>query len=92
MTITSFRTWSMSPHRRYAVALLRSLTFVAVAAFHVSLSLGAPVGDAVPGGHATTVNGALSPPYRWAAAGQAAVLLMMAWLLLGRGPVSYPRE
>jgi hypothetical protein len=42
MTITSARTWSMSPRRRYAVALLGSLTFVAVTAFQVSLGLGAP--------------------------------------------------
>lgn len=37
------------------------------------------------GGHAATVNGVLTPAYRWAAAGQAALLLLMAWLLLGRG-------
>ncbi|MGB3684618.1 MAG: hypothetical protein WA991_02205 [Ornithinimicrobium sp.] len=42
-------------------------------------------GDAVMGGHAATVNGVLTPAYRWAAAGQAALLLLMAWLLLGRG-------
>lgn len=79
----------MPPRRLHAVALLGSLPLVGVAACQVGLGLGlgAPYGDAVLGGHATTVDGVLAPPYRWAATGQAALLLAMAWLLLDRGGV-----
>ncbi len=81
MPITNVHTRSMSPRSVHAVALLGSVPLVGVAVFQVSLGLGAPYGDAVLGGHAATVDGALTPPLRWAAAGQAALLLAMAWLL-----------
>ncbi len=42
MKIASSRTWSTSPRRRYAAALLGALTFVAVTTFQVSLGLGPP--------------------------------------------------
>ncbi len=58
-----------------------------VAAFQVTLWRGAPYGDAVLGGRAATVGGVLTGPYRWAALGQAGLLLAMAVLLLGRGGV-----
>ena len=71
MSITNFHTRSMPPRRLHAVALLGALPLVGVAAFQVGLWLGAPYGDAVLGGRATTVDGVLAPPYRWAAAGPA---------------------
>ncbi len=67
------------------LALLGALPLTAVAAFQVALWLGAPYGDAVLGGRAETVDGALSSPYRWAALGQAGLAGAMAWLLLARG-------
>ncbi len=85
MRITRVGTRSLSPRRRRTIALLGSLPLVAVSAFQVALWLGAPYGGAVLGGRAATVDGALTVPYRWAAAGQAGLLLAMAWVLLGRG-------
>jgi hypothetical protein len=82
---SSFLAEALHPRRRRAVALLGSVPLVAVAGFQVALARGAPYGDTVMGGRATTVDGVLTAPYRRAAVGQAAVLLGMAWVVLGRG-------
>ena len=76
---------SLSPRRLRTVAMVGSLPLIAVAAFQIALGLGAPYGDAVLGGHAETVDAVLTGPYRWAAVGQAGLLLGLAGLLLGRG-------
>ena len=75
----------LSPRRRRAVALLGSAPLVGAAGFQVALARGAPHGDAVWGGRAPTVDGVLTPLYRVAAVGQGAVLVAMAWVVLGRG-------
>ena len=82
---STFLDRGLPPHRRRAVAVAGSVPLVAVAGFQVALARGAPYGNAVMGGRAPTVDGALTPAYRGAAAAQAAVLLGMAGLVLGRG-------
>jgi hypothetical protein len=64
---------------------------VGVAGFQSALALGLPLGDAVFGGRAPTVNGVLTAPFRLLAVAQALVLLAVAWLLLVRaGVVTHP--
>ena len=84
MTITTVSA-RLTSRRRRAAAIVGALPLAVVAAFQVALWLGAPYGDAVLGGRAQTTDGTLTAPLRWAALGQAGVLLAMAWALLGRG-------
>jgi hypothetical protein len=58
-----------------------------VAAFQLALAAGAPLGDAVLGGNATTHEGVLSASFRALAAVQSLFLLLMGWVLLARAAV-----
>ncbi len=74
---------------RTTVAIIAATLLTAVAVFQVALALGAPWGDAVLGGQASTADGVLTGGYRVAAALQALVLLAMAAVLLARGGVQW---
>ncbi len=56
----------------------------AVVAFQVALVAGLPLGEATMGGRAATVDGVLQPLYRAMAMGSAVVLVLAAWIVLGR--------
>jgi len=66
-----------------AVALIAG-----VAAFQVALAAGLPLGEATMGGRAATVDGVLQPPYSAVALGSAVVLVLAAWIVLGRAHVT----
>ena len=55
-----------------------------VIAFQVALVAGLPLGEATMGGRVATVDGVLQPPYRAIAVGSAVVLVVAAWIVLGR--------
>jgi hypothetical protein len=57
---------------------------VAVAAFQVALTAGAPWGEVTQGGRASTVDGVLTAGPRVLAALSACVLLLSAWVVLAR--------
>jgi hypothetical protein len=65
-------------------AVAAAALLAAVAAFQVALSAGLPLGEATMGGRAATVDGVLQPPYRATALGSAVVLVLAAWIVLGR--------
>jgi hypothetical protein len=65
-------------------AVAAAALMAAVAAFQVALALGLPLGEATMGGRAATVDGVLQPPYRAIAVGSAVVLVLGAWIMLGR--------
>ena len=65
-------------------ALLAAALIAAVAAFQLALAAGAAYGEAVFGGKAPTESGVLTPPFRALAVVQAAVLLLLGWVLLAR--------
>ena len=65
-------------------ALLAAALIAAVAAFQLALAVGAPYGEAVFGGKARTESGVLTPPFRALAVVQAAVLMLLGWVLLAR--------
>jgi hypothetical protein len=65
-------------------AAAAALLMAAVVAFQVALAAGLPLGEATMGGRAATVNGVLQPPYRVIALGSAVVLVLAAWIVLGR--------
>lgn len=71
MRITTLKVGSTSPRRLRTLALLGALPLTAVAAFQIALWLGAPLRRRSPGGHAQTVDGALTWPDRCAALAQA---------------------
>jgi hypothetical protein len=56
----------------------------AVAIFQLALAAGLPLGEATMGGRAATVAGVLRPRYRVIALASAAVLILTAWIVLGR--------
>ena len=67
------------------LAAVAAATLMAVViAFQVGLAAGLPLGEATMGGRAVTVNGVLRPPYRVIALASAVVLVLAAWLVLGR--------
>jgi hypothetical protein len=68
-------------------AIVAAALVVAVAAFQVALGLGVPLGDATLGGRATTSNGVLSGRFRVLAVLQAAILLLLAWVILARAGI-----
>ena len=52
--------------------------------FQLGLAAGLPFGEATMGGRAATVDGVLTPPYRAMALASAVLLLLAAWVVLGR--------
>jgi len=65
-------------------AVAAALLMAGVIAFQVALAAGLPLGEATMGGRAATVDGVLQPPYRAIAFGSAVVLVLGAWIVLGR--------
>jgi len=65
-------------------AVSAAVLMVASAAFQVALAAGLPLGEATMGGRAATIDGVLQPPYRAIARGSAVVLVLAAWIVLGR--------
>jgi hypothetical protein len=65
-------------------ALAAAVLMAGVAAFQVALAAGLPLGEATMGGRAATLDGVLQPPYRAMALGSAVVLVLAAWIVLGR--------
>jgi hypothetical protein len=55
-----------------------------IAVFQMALAAGLPLGEATMGGRAATIDGVLQPPYRAIALGSAVVLVLAAWIVLGR--------
>jgi hypothetical protein len=68
-------------------AVAAAVLVAGVAAFQVALAAGLPLGDAVLGGKAATVDGVLTGPFRALAGIQALVLLALGWVLLARTSV-----
>jgi len=58
-----------------------------VIAFQVALAAGLPLGEATMGGRAAILNGVLQPTYRAIALGGAVVLVLAAWIVLGRAGI-----
>jgi hypothetical protein len=65
-------------------AVVAAVLMAGVVAFQVALAAGLPLGEATMGGRAATVGGVLQPPYRAMALGSAVVLVLGAWIVLGR--------
>ena len=65
-------------------AVAAAVLLAGVIAFQVALVAGLPLGEATMGGRAATVDGVLQPPYRAIAVGSAVVLVVAAWIVLGR--------
>lgn len=65
-------------------AVAAAVLMAGVIAFQVALAAGLPLGEATMGGRAATVDGVLQPPYRAIALGSAVVLVLAAWIVLGR--------
>jgi hypothetical protein len=65
-------------------AFAAAVLMAAVAVFQLALAAGLPLGEATMGGRAPTVDGVLVPRYRAFAAVSAVVLVLAAWLILGR--------
>jgi hypothetical protein len=65
-------------------AVVAAVLLVGVAAFQVALAAGLPLGEATMGGRAATIDGVLQPRYRALALGSAVVLVLAAWIVLGR--------
>ena len=65
-------------------AVAAAVAMAAVAAFQVALAAGLPLGEATMGGRAVTIDGVLQPLYRAIALGSAVVLVLAAWIVLGR--------
>lgn len=76
----------MTPVELAAVAA--AVLIAGVAAFQVALAAGLPLGEATMGGRAATVDGVLQPPYSAVALGSAVVLVLAAWIVLGRAHVT----
>lgn len=68
-------------------AVVAAMLMAAVAVFQVALAAGLPLGEATMGGRAATVDGVLQPRYRAIALGSAVVLVLAAWIVLGRAGV-----
>ena len=69
-------------------AVFAAVLLAGVAAFQLALAAGLPLGEATMGGRAATVDGVLQPPYRAIALGSAVVLVLGAWIVLGRAGVT----
>lgn len=70
-----------------AASIAMAVLILGVAAFQVALALGLPLGGAVFGGKAPTRDGRLTGRFRVAAAAQAMLLLLLAWVFLARTSV-----
>lgn len=68
-------------------AVVAAVLMAGVIAFQVALAAGLPLGEATMGGRAATVDGVLQPPYRAMALGSAMVLVLAAWIVLGRAGI-----
>lgn len=68
-------------------AVAAALLMAIVVVFQLALATGLPLGEATMGGRAPTVDGVLQPPYRAIALGSAVVLVLAAWVVLGRAAV-----
>jgi hypothetical protein len=68
-------------------AMAAAVLLAVVVAFQVALAAGLPLGEATMGGRAATVDGVLQGRYRAIALGSAVVLILAAWLVLGRAGV-----
>lgn len=69
------------------VAVAAAVLMASVAAFQLALAAGLPLGEATMGGRAATVGGVLQPPYRAMAFGSAVVLVLAAWVVVGRAGI-----
>jgi len=65
-------------------AVAATALIAAAAAFQVALAAGLPLGEATMGGRAPTVDGVLTPRYRVIAVVSALILVLAAWIVLGR--------
>jgi len=65
-------------------AVAAAVLMAAVFAFQIALAAGLPLGEATMGGRAATLDGVLQRPYRAIALGSAMVLVLAAWIVLGR--------
>ena len=65
-------------------AVAAAVLMAAVVAFQLALAAGLPLGEATMGGRADTVEGVLQPPFRAVALGSAIILVLAAWIVLGR--------
>ena len=65
-------------------AVVAALLIAAAAIFQVALAAGLPLGEATMGGRARTVAGVLEPRYRAIALASAVVLILTAWIVMGR--------
>lgn len=70
-------------------AVAAAALMAAVVAFHVALAAELPLG-ATMGSRAATVDGVLQPVYRAMALGSAVVLVLAAWIVLGRAGTVRP--
>jgi hypothetical protein len=68
-------------------AVIAAGLMVAIAGFQVALAAGLPLGEATMGGRAATNDGVLQGQYRAVALGSAVVLVLTAWIVLGRAGV-----
>ena len=64
--------------------LAAAVLMAAVAVFQFALAAGLPLGEATMGGRADTLDGVLVPRFRAFAVVSAVVLVLAAWLVLGR--------
>lgn len=69
-------------------AVSAAVLIAGVAAFQIALAAGLPLGEATMGGRASTVDGVLQPTYRAIALSSAVVLVLAAWIVLGRAHVA----
>lgn len=69
-------------------ALAATALITAVVVFQLALAAGVPLGEATMGGRASTVDGVLQPPYRAMALGSALVLVLAAWIVVGRAALT----
>lgn len=65
-------------------AVVAAVLMAGVIAFQGALAAGLPLGEATMGGRAATLDGVLQPTYRAVALGSAVVLVLAAWIVLGR--------
>jgi hypothetical protein len=65
-------------------SMAAAVLLAVVVVFQVALAAELPLGEATMGGRAATVGGVLTPPYRVVAAASAIVLVLAAWIVLGR--------
>jgi hypothetical protein len=65
-------------------AMAAAVLMAGVIAFQLALAAGLPLGEATMGGRAATLNGVLQPTYRAIALVSAIVVVLAAWIVVGR--------